>query len=463
MSWVVAIAIGLLATLAVWPERDSPWRDWPLMLSLSIGLGLSFTSLTYFLWVARLRSMLSSPHPLDVGLTILLIPVVAMRVRSWKTEQSGPDSRRSHGTPLFAALTMALASLDAAAFLVMSRRAPFGGWDALATWNLKARYLAFGGADWTEVIRCGLADYPLLLSGAIARIWYDAGHASPLAPALIGALFTFATAGLLIGGLRRLRGPMAGWLGGTLLLATPSFLKHGARQYADIPVAFFILATVVLLTVSAKQRGENRSSWGFIALAALFAGFAAWTKNEGELLVAVLALVLLVGSGRGRHLSALVAGLTPALVCLAYFKVAIAPANDLVAGQDHSTWGKLLDPRRYARIAEAFAVQALTAGEAVFPSLALYGWLNRCARPRLEPWLRPAAALLALMTIGYFFVYVTTPHDLAWHLRTSLDRLVLQLLPGIVFVAIAALTPEEYPAIAPASTESAPAIRVPTP
>jgi hypothetical protein len=114
-------------------------------------------------------------------------------------------------------------------------------------------------------------------------------------------------------------------------------------------------------------------------------------------------------------------------------------------------------------IAEAFAVQALTAGEAVFPSLALYGWLNRCARPRLEPWLRPAAALLALMTIGYFFVYVTTPHDLAWHLRTSLDRLVLQLLPGIVFVAIAALTPEEYPAIAPASTESAPAIRVPTP
>jgi hypothetical protein len=38
------------------------------------------------------------------------------------------------------------------------------------------------------------------------------------------------------------------------------------------------------------------------------------------------------------------------------------------------------------------------------------------------------------MAVGCFFVYILSPADLAWHLRSSFDRLLLQLWPLVVFI-----------------------------
>ncbi|MEK6534682.1 MAG: hypothetical protein AABZ40_03350, partial [Thermodesulfobacteriota bacterium] len=43
-------------------------------------------------------------------------------------------------------------------------------------------------------------------------------------------------------------------------------------------------------------------------------------------------------------------------------------------------------------------------------------------------------AVLLLILAGYFFVYVTTPLDLGYHLATSLNRLFLQLWPSVIFL-----------------------------
>ena len=49
------------------------------------------------------------------------------------------------------------------------------------------------------------------------------------------------------------------------------------------------------------------------------------------------------------------------------------------------------------------------------------------------------------MLLGFFFVYILTPHELSWHLDTSLSRLFLQLWPSIVFVACLCLnSPQEF-------------------
>ncbi len=37
---------------------------------------------------------------------------------------------------------------------------------------------------------------------------------------------------------------------------------------------------------------------------------------------------------------------------------------------------------------------------------------------------------------GYFLVYLVTPHELDWHLRTSLHRLFAQLWPAAVFTMV---------------------------
>jgi hypothetical protein len=47
-----------------------------------------------------------------------------------------------------------------------------------------------------------------------------------------------------------------------------------------------------------------------------------------------------------------------------------------------------------------------------------------------------------LMLLGYVFIYVITPNDLKWHINTSMNRLLIQLIPAIIF-AIALTFNEE--------------------
>jgi len=44
------------------------------------------------------------------------------------------------------------------------------------------------------------------------------------------------------------------------------------------------------------------------------------------------------------------------------------------------------------------------------------------------------ALTVIVMAAGYFFVYVAfSPYGLLWHLHTSLERLIIQLTPIILF------------------------------
>jgi hypothetical protein len=55
-----------------------------------------------------------------------------------------------------------------------------------------------------------------------------------------------------------------------------------------------------------------------------------------------------------------------------------------------------------------------------------------------------AVGVFTLMTAGDCLAYLTTPHDLAWHLHSSADRLLLQLLPtGLLAWFLYLATPEE--------------------
>jgi hypothetical protein len=45
---------------------------------------------------------------------------------------------------------------------------------------------------------------------------------------------------------------------------------------------------------------------------------------------------------------------------------------------------------------------------------------------------RTIVLILVILAAGYYFVYLTTPVDLKWHLESSLDRVLLQLWPSIL-------------------------------
>ncbi len=153
-------------------------------------------------------------------------------------------------------------------------------------------------------------------------------------------------------------------LGAIALLATPSFVEQGAWQYADIPLSFFYLATIVLLSLydERTQEASSQSPAGLLALGGVAAGFAAWTKNEGVLFLGAIILARQLTSLRAhptalqgakiafaRHSGLLLAGSAPLLFLVIYFKHWIAPPGDLFSDPS-SMLHKVLDLARYGAI-----------------------------------------------------------------------------------------------------------------
>ena len=185
---------------------------------------------------------------------------------------------------------------------------------------------------------------------------------------------------------------------------------------------------------------------------------AAWTKNEGLLFLPVataslLATTALAGGRRQafRRVAGFLAGALPVLVIVLYFKLRLAPAGDLAAGFSPAALSeKLFDWSRYAEITRAFFITGLSftqgpidirVGMRINPGAVsillliaylLFAGVRVDGRDRTG--LLQACAILILMTAGYFFVYVTTPQELSWHLATSLNRLFLQLWPGVILL-----------------------------
>jgi hypothetical protein len=451
LALMVSLAAPVLAVLAIiracWLLPSNDRRDFYVQLPLATGLGLGVASCSYFLWLV-LFGRAGAGYPI-VETAVFLTAAVFWWARSERSANRHRPYSRAIETisPCLRVAQVACivgVPICAIALILGALASPHGEWDAWAIWNLRARFLYRAGEHWREafdpLMNWSHPDYPLLLPGAIARSWRYLGHESTIVPVVIENIFTFATAGLLAGSIAKLRGGATGLLAGVVLLSSDYFLRHGAYQYADTPLAFFILATIVLTIFHLRDPGKPRAP---IALAGLCASCAAWTKNEGIVFLVCwivsqgIAIVLPAARGRGTwSLLAAAAGLAPITAIVIYFKMALAPANDLTANLTGSMIRDYLsDPQRYVVVLRYFGKAFFDFGKGVLPVMAIY-WLlaGRARSPDERRGLGCCVAALGLMFACDFFVYVVTPHDLPWHLKTSADRLLLQLLPSAMFV-----------------------------
>lgn len=450
---------GFVLVCLAWPQPTPLRSNLALKTSLCGGCGLGIFSLVFFLSPALSRSSLMRADAAVFG--VLLVVLLWFRTRR-RSETSLADNKvaidRPGGRirPVFGtAFALALIA-SAYASAVRTVAHPHGdGWDAFAIWDLHARFLFRGGPHWKDgfvsLIPWSHPDYPLLLPAAIAHFWRYVGNESWVVPSVIALIFAFSTVGLLFSGLSILRGQSQALLGGTVLLATPFFVEQGTSQYADVPLAFFFLATIVLLCF--HDAGTRQP--GLLALAGLTAGFAAWTKNEGLLFLGavVLARVVILARHEGwsscrRQMASLLLAALPVLLVIAYFKVRVAPAGDLFSSPAN-LWRKILDPARYWATVQWYAKEFLRFGHwLLIPGTVLlagyYFMVGREVGSKYEAGIRTSVLALGLTLAGYFAVYVITPYDIHWHLRSSLNRLFLQVWPSAVFLFFLALrTPEQ--------------------
>lgn len=486
IAFVAPCAVAWFCLGALYDRTTHPSpADRVQRASLAFGLGIGLSSCLFFLWLSSGRRAVPHYWWLEAVCSVVLLAMSGLHRRSVagpvgpafvsETAQRPaiPEQSAHAVDPVrirVLAVWVALLSVSLiAVFAATQWRFPQGINDALGIWNLHARVMLLD-PDWreyfAEVRMWSHTDYPLLLPASVARLWLAGGAPTGLGPALIAFSFTAATVGVCAGTVARRRGSEAGLFCALGLLGTSFLIKHGANQYADVPLAFYIAAALALAAealaleprTSAIDRAPSVSVRGMnrrgprsrtLTLSGLLAALAAWTKNEGLLFLAsfvgVTLAVLLFQAWRtrnGRQLRvSLRSSVRPLLYgvlavgwIIVYFKATIAPPNDLVAGQDTAdSLARLLTLERY-RIVLFVAVNEIGDTVKVMgPALTVFaiclGW-RRDADRSLEDglWL----GTLGLVACGYLLVYIVTPHPLEWHVTSSVRRLFLQLWPAAV-------------------------------
>ena len=446
LSFAVSTGTGLLMLWLVWP-RSAPW-SWPLATALGAGLGSGLSAVLLFLWMLAFGPTRGFAWA-ECGLLILVAAAALRRRHNGTITAPMPPDRGRASQQLLLVVFGFVVTLGAAAaaFLAQLRRYPHGEWDAWMNWDMRARMFFRGGEAWQTAFSAALPwshpDYPVLLPSLVTRTWLYAGGETLGGPALVAGTFTFATVALMAAGLATLRYTSQGLLAGLILLGTPFFILHGTSLYADVPLGFFFLATVVCLALHERLGGLTHR---FAVLAGVTAGLAMWTKNEGLLFtLAVIAGLLIAGWSGGwatsrRQLLAFGAGLTPMLLLLAGFKMGLAPENDLLSTLDlERTFSRLTDPHRYFIVFRAYGSYIASFGDnglgsatAVLTAYLLALGITRAELRR--SWVRAVGIALVLLLAGHFMVYVSMADELSRLLKSSLDRLLLQIWPTALFL-----------------------------
>lgn len=300
----------------------------------------------------------------------------------------------------------------------------WGKWDAYAIWTLHAKFLCFPD-KWSLYTQTSYShpDYPLLLPSIIAVFWRSTGAISPVVPALIAYGIFVSVLLTMFLGMKESR--ILGLFVIAILITDYNFILYSSFQIADVFLALFILSTFILL-----DNCNKKSKLSYIFLGA-FASFGIWTKNEGIIFFFFFSFLMLVENRKQFSKFLLYCiGTLPIIFLFLFFKYKYSPVNDLVGGQGIDTLSKILDISRYVVVGKFFIeliwnnCQILL----IFFFVSLFVTHKKLLYRKL--------LVLYAVLISYLFVYIVTPHDLKWHLSTSLDRLVLQLTPAFLYLFV---------------------------
>jgi len=444
LAFSLPVLSGTLIAHLLWLDKNSP-LDLFFKFSLGTGLGLGISALLYFVCLLFFAGRSFFLY-VEAALFLSLLTAAYLK-RKRMVRASSP---RLKITLPQAAILLAAVIVFLSSFIGMvnySRQRARGDWDAWMIYNRAARFIFRGGENWRDAFSSEMgvifhADYPPLLALNTASRWEILGEETAFVPMIQGFLFSLAALGLSFGALAELKSLAQGGVGLILLGGVPFFLGEGGRQTADLPLAFYLLASLVSLFFYFRDRRA-----AFLALAGFMAGLAAWTKNEGMLFLFASVGILFTAALWKRSLLDFLlyfAGALPSLLLLFYFKSQIAPPSEFLGGG--SLFPYLADGSRHQLIFSAFEEFFLHGGGwfgiGIYLVLSAYFLLFYSRGGNPAPILI-SLAILVFQMIGYYVVYLISPYDLTWHIGYSLNRLFVQIYPSAVFVVLyAGATPE---------------------
>jgi hypothetical protein len=439
LVWLLeAVLLGCLLVYR-WTDLRSlepAWAAWLLIFGAGAASGIGVTSCLFFICGVLLESPLAA-LVLELA-AVAWLAYEAFRRRVLVTQTSS-GTQPPVALPWIAGALLLALGIATAAMAIAWDLNPHGNWDAWAIWNLRAKFLASPGGlaerAWSPVLAAtSHPGYPLLVSAFVGRCGAFSHSSSQAVPLATSYVFFIAMIALAAGGLTILRGPTLGLLAALVLAATPSLLHEVPAQYADVPLACYFAGALVFALLDRPM------------LAGVFAGFAAWTKDEGLLLLIVVLAAVAVF--RRRAILPAIAGALPVAALVAFFKLLLAGGGAPQLSTNPAAAGhQLIDVARVGTVAAAFVREFVAMGAGWYHPIlpfVILAFILGFDRQRDTAFCGVIATALLLC---FFGVYMVTANDLTWILQTSLNRIMLQVWPALLLAGFLSLRAPEAAAI----------------
>lgn len=320
-----------------------------------------------------------------------------------------------------------------AVLLVLALGSPTDEWDPRSIWMLHAKRIYLENSLYAQLDGYAIFshnDYPSLMplwSATAARV---VGHWNEIFPKAAATLLLLPPLLLIARSLR------TWWAAGLLAVAV---LEVGGRYLVDGYMdAFLAVYAVAALAVAIQPRRDAaEGAWFNLAAYAALSAVLTLIKNEGAVL-AILVGVVAVGTVllRDRRMPwGLLAAFAVSMLPLLAWKLAVAGAdlgNDLAQSD---LKGQLL--ARLPELAPSVLILKALLRSAVWVPLVLLLvlWARTWRVSAARAGLAVAAAYFAVL----FAVYLSTPHDLAWHLATSAKRVALPVQLLLMYAVLVLL------------------------
>ncbi len=324
---------------------------------------------------------------------------------------------------------------------------PISSWDAYQTWFFKANVFFKDRGVLASFFKTPLVhpDYPLLVPLSAAWVYTCLGYVNDV---LVRAIYPVQYLALLLifyYFVKRFSSVRTALVFSALLSLTPIIMVHGAGLpvrigelytgdlvgYADLTLSIYFLAAAGFFYLYATEGKKSQ-----LVLAALFLGLAAWTKDEGTVFALFGGLMVMAHMAIAGKKSE--AGWKEVLLFIVILSLTAGPwavykAALNLPGEYERTAGLATFINNLNRLPAILRFM----GFIFFGKVSLYNltWYAYVAanivnfrRSFRRPLLFLNLFLLAQIS-AYVFVFVITHLELQFHLKTSVDRLALQLTP----------------------------------
>ncbi len=435
LAYLFSALLGYLSLRCLLRPRGK--NDLPLIIFLAPGAGLAITAFILF-YSFLFLDRLSLPFAwIAHGLALCGLLAWYFLPQDQKSESGRPPTMWDIFSWAALALLVIPLGLYAQAY-------PMGGWDAWQVWNLKAKFLYLGGEDWKSILDPSQwrssPHYPIFLPLVIVWGWIWTGEPAPFVPLCVSILFTFSTAALLYGGLRRLTQSRLAILPALLLLTLPLYVQLGTSQYADIVLSYYLLAALFCSLLAHQTRRQ-----GFVLLAGGFLGVLSFIKPEGAMAALILVLLNILFLSRGRSwdenertwfgfIGALfIFALPTALFALLYSPGNQTFINGLVSAEKPSQGARL------GFTLVAFFISMISrhwhALWLIILAGVVIGWRKAFKREILIVPL----FLLVYTAMIIFYYWMNTYFEISWWMKNTVARILLTLLPVALLWAFCAV------------------------